>query len=320
MLKVENLSVAFHSRNGRKDAVKNVSFELAGGTTLGIVGESGSGKSVTCFSLLGLIPMPPGKIESGSAMFHGEDLLTLKEKQLRKIRGSKISMIFQDPMTSLNPYMTIGEQIAEAITLHNNLSKADTRQRSIEALNEVGISDAENRLKNYPYEFSGGMRQRVMIAMALATEPEILIADEPTTALDVTIQAQILDLLAKIQKERTLSIIFISHDLAVVKNIAEYVLVMKDGEVVEEGEPGSIFENAQHPYTQKLLNAIPKTGKEATPTLERTPLVSVKNINKQFVKTSGAYWSKQSQTVNASRDVNIDIFACQMIKVNNKLT
>jgi len=204
MLKVENLSIAFHSRNGRKDAVKNVSFELETGSTLGIVGESGSGKSMTCYSLMGLIPMPPGKIESGSALFHEQDLLKLPEKALRDIRGSKISMIFQDPMTSLNPYKTIGAQIIESIRIHQpntSTSKAEATARAVSAMEEVGISDAEKRLKSYPHEFSGGMRQRVMIAMALATEPEILIADEPTTALDVTIQAQILELLQSIQEQ-----------------------------------------------------------------------------------------------------------------------
>lgn len=315
MLKVENLSIAFHSRNGRKDAVKNVSFSLEPGKILAIVGESGSGKSVTCYSLLGLIPSPPGKIESGTAIFNGQDLLKMSNKELRKIRGAKIGMIFQDPMTSLNPFKTIGEQIIESLELHQKSSKSKRKELAINALNEVGISDAENRLRNYPHEFSGGMRQRVMIAMALATEPEILIADEPTTALDVTIQAQILELLNSIQKKRNLSIIFISHDLAVVKNIADHVLVMRDGEVVEEGNPVTLFENAQHPYTQKLLAAIPTTGRQYSQAIEEAPLITASGINKTFTKTSGSFRSKKTQIVNAAQDIQLDLYPGEILGV-----
>ena len=195
MLDVKNLRVVFNTRNGTTVAVDDLSFSLKAGEVLGIVGESGSGKSVACYSLLGLIPMPPGKIERGSAEFFGKDLLKMSEPELRKIRGNKIAMIFQDPMTSLNPYMRVIDQLTEAIQHHHGMSRADARKKAINALNEVGIRDAETRIDNYPHQFSGGMRQRVMIAMALIAEPELLIADEPTTALDVTVQAQILTLI-----------------------------------------------------------------------------------------------------------------------------
>lgn len=261
LLEVNNLSVWFHTRNGIVKAVNDLSFSVDSGETLAIVGESGSGKSVCCYSLLGLIPCPPGRIESGSAQFDDQDLLTLPIKELRKIRGQQIATIFQDPMTCLNPYLSIGEQLIEPLIYHQQVSRSDARERAIATLEEVGIYRASERFDDFPHQFSGGMRQRVMIAMALIAEPRLLIADEPTTALDVTIQAQILELIAEIQRKRKLAMIFISHDLAVVKDIADNIAVMKDGAIVESGAAKTIFENPQHPYTQELLAAIPSGAK-----------------------------------------------------------
>lgn len=313
ILNVSNLSVSFITRNGRDEAVKNMSFSLRTGETLGIVGESGSGKSVTCYSMLGLIPRPPGKIESGNIHFEGKDLLSLSERELQKIRGDKIAMIFQDPMTSLNPFITIGAQITEALQLHHKMSKRLAREKACLSLHEVGIHDAEKRLNNYPHEFSGGMRQRVMIAMALATEPDIIIADEPTTALDVTIQAQILSLLKSIQAKRNLGIIFISHDLAVVKNIADQVLVMKQGEVVESGSPQVIFEAPQHPYTQALINAIPKTAKVSFGQGGKTPIIEAKNVSKHYQLVEGPPWAKQIKQISALDNVSLSIYKGEIL-------
>ena len=261
LLSVRNLSTSFHTRDGVTEAVKGASFELKRGETLGIVGESGSGKSVLCYSLLGLLPTPPARIESGTARFAGTDLLTLGARELRAIRGKRIGMVFQDPMTGLNPYMTIENQLIESVRLHEKTSRRDARARAIAALEEVGIAEAARRIGGYPHEFSGGMRQRVMIAMALIANPELLIADEPTTALDVTIQAQILKLLARLQADRKLTVIFVTHDLAVVSNIADQVIVMRRGEIVEAGSTEQIFHHCEHPYTRDLLAAIPVSAK-----------------------------------------------------------
>ena len=260
MLSVRNLSASFHTRAGIVRAVRNVSFDVAPGETLGIVGESGSGKSVTCYSMMGLIPMPPGRIESGSAMLDGTDLLRCPEKELRAIRGKRISMIFQDPMTSLNPYLTIGEQVAEPLVIHEGAGKKEARARALEQLALAGIPDAEQRMDAYPHQFSGGMRQRVMIAMALACNPAILIADEPTTALDVTIQAQILKLLGDLKKEMNTAIILITHDLGIVAQIAQNVMVMYAGQAVEYADVRTLFKNTLHPYTLGLLKSIPVIG------------------------------------------------------------
>ena len=257
MLSVRNLSASFHTRAGIVRAVRNVSFDVAPGETLGIVGESGSGKSVTCYSMMGLIPMPPGRIESGSAMLDGTDLLHCPEKELRSIRGKRISMIFQDPMTSLNPYLTIGEQVAEPLVIHEGAGKKEARDRALEQLALVGIPDAEQRMDAYPHQFSGGMRQRVMIAIALLCDPELLIADEPTTALDVTIQAQILDLLRSINEKLGTSIILITHDLGVVASMVDTVAVMYCGHIVEKADVRTIFQHPLHPYTEGLLRSIP---------------------------------------------------------------
>lgn len=263
LLDVNQLSIAFHTRDGTVNAVQNVSFSVDKGETLGIVGESGSGKSVTCYSLLGLIPMPPGEVVNGTAVFDGQDLLQTSESTMRKIRGKRISMIFQDPMTSLNPYMRIGQQIIEPLLLHSEISKAQARQKAIALLEEVGISDAAARFEQYPHEFSGGMRQRVVIAMALITEPDLLIADEPTTALDVTIQAQILELIRELQQRRNIAVIFISHDLDVIKRIATRTIVMEKGCIVEQGDTATLFANPQEDYTRALLASIPTTAKPA---------------------------------------------------------
>lgn len=264
-LQVNNLKAWFHTRNGIVKAVDGVSFSLEKGETLGIVGESGSGKSVTCYALLGLIPSPPGKIESGQALFNGTDLLTLNPSQIRKIRGKKIAMIFQDPMTSLNPYLRIQDQLIEPLLIHGLADKKKAIHLAIEFLERVGIQDAQNRIRSFPHEFSGGMRQRVMIAMALITKPEILIADEPTTALDVTVQAQILELIADIQKDMGMSVILVSHDLGVVSGFCRKVQVMYAGRVVEAGSTEDIFKRPLHPYNKALQTSTPSTqskGKE----------------------------------------------------------
>ena len=258
LLEVNNLRTYFHTRNGIVRAVDGISFSVDKGKTIGIVGESGSGKSVSCYSLLGLLPMPPGKIESGEAIFDkNTDLLSCGEKVLRTVRGKRIGMIFQDPMTSLNPYMRIADQIIEPLRLHMGMDKRSALEKAIHALDEVGIPEPDNRITMYPHEFSGGRRQRVMIAMALITNPEILIADEPTTALDVTIQKQILDLIKKRQKELGTAVIFITHDLAVISEICEDVNIMYAGRIVEKAGANELFANPRHAYTRSLLKSIP---------------------------------------------------------------
>ncbi len=257
LLEVTNLRTSFHTRHGVVRAVNDVSFSLEKGETLGIVGESGSGKSVTCYSLMRLIPQPPGRIEGGTAMFDGIDLLKASPAQLSKIRGKRISMIFQDPMTSLNPYMRISEQIIEPLLIHEKISRDDAMKRGIAALAEVGVPDAASRIRSYPHEFSGGMRQRVMIAMALITRPELLIADEPTTALDVTVQAQILDLVKKMQRELGMAVIWVTHDLGVVAGFCQRVQVMYAGRIVERAATEELFAKTAHPYTRALQKSIP---------------------------------------------------------------
>jgi oligopeptide transport system ATP-binding protein len=262
LLEVENLRTYFYTRSGVIRAVNDVSFSLNRGETLGIVGESGSGKSVTCYSLLGLIPKPPGKIVSGQANFGGVDLLNCPEGELRQIRGKRISMIFQDPMTSLNPYMRISDQLVEPLLVHEKISRAKARAKAIGSLEEVGIQDAASRINLYPHQFSGGMRQRVMIAMALISRPEILIADEPTTALDVTVQAQILELIKQRQKELGTAVIFITHDLGVVASFCKDVNVMYAGRIVESASTEEIFAHPRHPYNAALQQSIPALHKK----------------------------------------------------------
>lgn len=259
LLSVNNLRVSFSMNGYRIFAVRGASFELKKGETLGLVGESGCGKSVTAFSILRLID-PPGFIDDGEIVYNGANLLTLDEESIRKVRGKEISMIFQEPMTSLNPVFRIGFQIEEVLRLHLGLNKKDARDNAIELLRQVGIPSPEKRCDSYPHELSGGMRQRVMIAMALAANPAILIADEPTTALDVTIQAQILDLLLQIQNERHMSLLLITHDLGIVANVADRIAIMYAGEIVETGSTQEIFNNPLHPYTIGLFEALPRQG------------------------------------------------------------
>ncbi|TAM77274.1 ABC transporter ATP-binding protein [bacterium] len=258
LLEVKDLQTNFYSEDGVVRAVNGLSFELEPGSTLGIVGESGSGKSVTSLSIMRLIPNPPGKIEGGSILFRGQELLTKSEAEMRKIRGHEIAMIFQDPMTSLNPVLTVGDQIAETVRLHLKLGRKAATERAIEMLRLVRIPSPEARVHDYPHQFSGGMRQRVMIAMALSCDPSLLIADEPTTALDVTIQAQILDLMRELQARRNSAIILITHDLGVVAEICQRVLVMYAGNMVEYGTADQIFKDPKHPYTQGLLESVPR--------------------------------------------------------------
>lgn len=278
LLTVDDLRVYFHTRNGVVNAVDGISFEVNERETFAIIGESGSGKSVACYSLLGLVPRPPGRIESGSAMFAGKDLLQLSESELRKVRGKGISIIFQDPMTSLNPFLKVGEQLIEPLRLHAGMSRKDAWAKATAMLEEVGIKDAAQRMNAWPFEFSGGMRQRVMIAMALITEPDIIIADEPTTALDVTVQAQILKLLKELQERRNIGVIFISHDLSVVADIADNIAVMQHGVFVEKGSRDEIFQHASHPYTKKLLAAVPDSEKVPQEIEAEAPIVEVKDL------------------------------------------
>lgn len=317
MLIVKDLRIAFHTRNGVAVAVENLSFTLNSGEVLAIVGESGSGKSVACYSLLGLIPSPPGLVESGSAIFDGQDLLQLKEKEFREIRGRKISMIFQDPMTSLNPYMRVSDQLVETVLQHNKISKRDARLRAIEALKEVGIRDVESRLDQYPHEYSGGMRQRVMIAMALISDPDILIADEPTTALDVSVQSQILALIKNLQLVRKLSVIFITHDLGVAAQVADRVLVMKKGQLIEQGTVNDIFQEPKAAYTKELLNAVLTTAKP-TPTLadsEHQPYLEVRRLNTWFNHYSGYFFNRKVELQKAVDEISLSIHRGEIVGI-----
>ncbi len=257
LLTVTDLRTWFHTRTGVYRAVDGISFSVERGETLGIVGESGSGKSVTCYSIMGLIPQPPGRIESGTAVFDGVDLLHCTPGEARAIRGKRVAMIFQDPMTSLNPYVRISEQLIEPLLIHAKISRRDALARALAMLEAVGINDATKRIHLYPHEFSGGMRQRVMIAMALITKPELLIADEPTTALDVTVQAQILELIKQMQRELGMAVIFITHDLGVVSGLCDRVQVMYAGRIVETADTRTLFYSPKHPYTRALQRSIP---------------------------------------------------------------
>ncbi|HLU10522.1 MAG TPA: ABC transporter ATP-binding protein [Oceanobacillus sp.] len=261
LMEVKNLVTRFYTQEGVVYAVNDVSYKLHEGETLGVVGESGSGKSVHALSIMRLIPSPPGKIENGEVIFQGRDLLKLSNDQMRLVRGAEIAMIFQDPMTSLNPVLTIGTQITEALKLHLGMSEKEANERAAELLTMVGIPDAKRRLKNYPHQFSGGMRQRVMIAMALSCNPKLLIADEPTTALDVTIQAQIIDLVKRLRDQFGMAIIWISHDLGVVAGLADTVQVMYGGRIVERGDATEVFKDTRHPYTLGLLKSLPRHDK-----------------------------------------------------------
>ena len=346
LLEVTDLRTYFHTRRGVYRAVDGVSFSLEKGETLGIVGESGSGKSVTCASIMGLIPQPPGRIESGRALFDGTDLLRCSPAELRAIRGKRIAMIFQDPMTSLNPYLRISEQLIEPLLVHEKISKADALARGLAMLEAVGIPNAAARLHSYPHEFSGGMRQRVMIAMALITKPDLLIADEPTTALDVTVQAQIIELLKKLQRELGMAVIFITHDLAVVSGLCDRVQVMYAGRIVESAPTRAIFQSPQHPYTRALQRCIPalqEKGRElysipglppdlskpvteaellqrfelppetpaSVPTAPRPAsaenAVEVRDVKTYFPIVSGTFFQKQTGTVKAVDGVSFTV-------------
>ena len=270
LLDVQGLETTFKTPDGVVHAVNGVSFTLKEGETLGVVGESGCGKSVTIHSMLRLIPTPPGKIVAGKAMFFGQDLLQMSSEEIRHVRGGQIGMIFQDPMTSLNPVLTIGKQLEEPLLLHVGMSKKQAEERAAELLGMVGIPNAKERLKDYPHQYSGGMRQRVMIAMALSCSPQILIADEPTTALDVTIQAQITDLVKRLRDEIGMSIIWITHDLGVVAGLAHRVVVMYGGFIIEESPVNDLYANPTHPYTIGLLGSLPRVDET-----ERTRLFSI---------------------------------------------
>ncbi len=318
LLRIQDLSVSFNSADAQVQAVNRLSFDINPGQTLGLVGESGSGKSVTALSILGLIPQPPGKITQGRIEFAGNDLLSMTEKQLQKIRGNDISMVFQEPMTSLNPVFRVGFQIAEVLRLHKKLSKKQAWQKTVELMDWVGIPEPQRRCKAYPHELSGGQKQRVMIAMAIACEPKLLICDEPTTALDVTIQKQVLELLQQLQKDTGMSMLFITHDLGVIADLADEVVVMYRSQKVEQATTSDIFTHAKHPYSKGLLACRPQLhgnprrlltvsdfmdtdGKELTPTTkQRQPqikadkssadtLLSVENLKTYFPIKSGLF-------------------------------
>ena len=329
-ISVKNLQVEFKTKDLFIKAVQGVSFDIAPGETLGLVGESGSGKSVTALSLMRLIPSPPGQITGGSVLLEGKNLLDLPENQMRKVRGNRISMIFQEPMTSLNPVFTIGYQIDEALILHQNLSKKEARKKTVELLDQVGIIQPLKRASSYPHELSGGQRQRAMIAMAIACRPELLIADEPTTALDVTIQKQILELLKDLQTKLKMSMLFISHDLGIIAEVAQKVAVMQKGRIVEMGDTGDIFQKAKHPYTRGLIACRPslnvttdrlptvedflKTGtvspeslkSEIKKQISNDTLLEVKNLKKHFPLEKN-FFGKPISWVKAVDDISFSI-------------
>ncbi len=306
LVQVRNLSVEFRTDEGIIKAVKNISFDIPRGKTVGLVGESGSGKSVTSLAMMRLIPNPPGKITSGEILMDGQDLLKLTEPKMRQVRGNKISMIFQEPMTSLNPVFTVGDQIAETLILHQKLSKSAALEKSLDLMNQVGIPNPKERIKSYPHELSGGQRQRVMIAMAIACEPDLLIADEPTTALDVTIQKQILDLLAALQKKYGMSILFITHDLGVIADIADEVVVMYRGDIVEKGTAQQLFKDPKHPYTKGLLACRPSLEKNP----RRLPVVSdfmTPDGKERVVDVAALKQNKQTRVVADSQSILLQI-------------
>ena len=279
LLKIEDLRTRFHTEDGVVKAVNGVSYAMDPGEVLGVVGESGCGKSVHALSIMRLIQIPPGEIASGEVWFEGQDLLKVKETQMRKIRGRDIAMVFQDPMSSLNPVYTVGFQIVEALRLHTDLDKNAAKTRAAELLDLVGIPEARKRLDNYPHQFSGGMRQRAMIAMALSCEPKLLIADEPTTALDVTIQAQIVELVIQLQEEMGMAVMWITHDLGIVAEMAHTINVMYAGYIIERGSAHDIFKNTRHPYTMGLLGSLPKIDEAPG-----TKLTSVPGLPPDLVK------------------------------------
>lgn len=303
ILEIKNLQTSFFTEGGEVKAIDDVSFNVYKGKTLGIVGESGCGKSVTSLSIMRLIPNPPGRIMGGQILYHGRDLLKVSLAEMRAIRGNEISMIFQEPMTSLNPVFTIGNQICEAIALHQDLSKKEIQNKAIEMLKLVGIPSPEKRVNDYPHQLSGGMRQRVMIAMALSCNPQVLIADEPTTALDVTIQAQILDLLKELQQKVGMALILITHDLGVVAEVADEVAVMYAGKVVEQGTVREIFSSPKMPYTRGLLNSIPTLSKDPTGKVKKKRLETIPGIvpNLLYLPQGCRFQERCSYVIDACR-------------------
>ncbi len=271
LLEIRELATRFHTMDGIVHAVNGISYSLEEGEALGIVGESGCGKSVSVLSVMGLIPDPPGKIANGEVFFQGRDLLQLNEREMQKIRGQDIAMIFQDPMTSLNPVLTVGRQISEALIVHLGMGQEKARQRSVELLGRVGIPQPEARYSDYPHQFSGGMRQRAMIAMALGCRPSVLIADEPTTALDVTVQAQIIDLIKDLRDQFGMAVIWITHDLGVVAGMVEKLIVMYAGFIVEKGKVDDVYANPRHPYTFSLLQSVPRVDRSSDEKLATIP-------------------------------------------------
>ncbi|TIL67297.1 ABC transporter ATP-binding protein [Mesorhizobium sp.] len=313
LLSVQDLSVAFAQEGRQSMAVDHISFDVAKGETVALVGESGSGKSVSALSVLKLLPYPAASHPSGKILFQGADLLAADEKALRRVRGNKITMIFQEPMTSLNPLHTIEQQIVEVLTLHQGLGDRQAKARTLELLNEVGIREPEKRLDAYPHQLSGGQRQRVMIAMALANEPELLIADEPTTALDVTVQAQILELLAELKSRKGMSMLFITHDLGIVRKIADRVCVMTKGKIVETGPTKEIFANPQHSYTRHLLAAEPKGKPPAANTAAR-PVMTGQDIKVWFPIKKG-FFRRTVDNVKAVDGIDVTVRAGQTLGV-----
>ncbi|RUW50812.1 ABC transporter ATP-binding protein [bacterium M00.F.Ca.ET.141.01.1.1] len=313
LLSVQDLSVAFSQGGGQSVAVDHISFDIARGETVALVGESGSGKSVSALSVLKLLPYPSASHPSGKILFQGADLLAMSEKQLRQVRGNKITMIFQEPMTSLNPLHTIEHQIVEILKLHQGMGDRPAKARTLALLNEVGIRDPQKRLDAYPHQLSGGQRQRVMIAMALANEPELLIADEPTTALDVTVQAQILELLAGLKSRKGMSMLFITHDLGIVRKIADRVCVMTKGKIVETGPTKDIFANPQHPYTRHLLAAEPK-GKPPAANADAKPVMTGKDIKVWFPIKQG-FFRRTVDHVKAVDGIDVTVRAGQTLGV-----
>ena len=313
ILEVKNLRTSFYTEEGEVKAVDDVSFNVYKGKTLGIVGESGCGKSVTSLSIMRLIPNPPGKIVGGQILYQGKDLLSLSMAQMRSIRGNEISMIFQEPMTSLNPVFTIGNQICEAISLHQDLPKKEVHNKAIEMLKLVGIPAPERRIEDYPHQLSGGMRQRVMIAMALSCNPHILIADEPTTALDVTIQAQILELLKELQAKVGMALILITHDLGVVAEMADEVVVMYAGRVVEQAKVQELFERPKMPYTRGLLNSIPTLSQDPTGKLKKKRLEAIPGIvpNMLHLPIGCRFQERCSYVIEACREKEPDLRVIQ---------
>ena len=313
LLSVENLSVAFHQGGKTQIAVDDISFSIGKGETLALVGESGSGKSVSALSILKLLPYPSASHPGGAVMFDGENLIDDDERDLRKVRGNRISMIFQEPMSSLNPLHTIERQIGEILKIHRGLRDEAARERTLELMRQVGIRDPEKRLGAYPHQLSGGQRQRVMIAMALANEPDLLIADEPTTALDVTVQAQILELLKNLQAERRMAMLFITHDLGIVRKIADRVCVMYQGKIVEEGPTERIFADPQHAYTKHLLAAEPK-GRPPAANANAPVVMEADNLKVWFPIKTG-FFRRTTDHVKAVDGIDITVRAGQTVGV-----